>query len=175
MIYYNSSIHFLWVFFFQSKESNNHLLKNKHMQTNCQQGTRKNNNHNLLPLLFKHKHPRLVKHQFSLSLSGSPHHQYFDFKEQKVITSAKVDTLVQFSSLNKLSKHCAHSYTGYFFIQMPQLYRPLKHAIELPISNESQVSLDCATLNITDITPQHQQRPPAMMNLPHLKHLCNHQ
>lgn len=79
------------------------------MQTNCQQGTRKNNDHNLLLLLFKHKHPRLVKHQFSLSLLGSPYHLYFDFKEQKVTTSAEVDILVQFSSLNKLSKHCAHT------------------------------------------------------------------
>lgn len=90
MIYYNSSIHFLW-FFFSRK---NQIIT--HMQINCQQGTRKNNDHNLLLLLFKHKHPRLVKHQFSLSLSGSPYHLYFDFKEQKVTTSAEVDILVQF-------------------------------------------------------------------------------
>lgn len=64
------------------------------MQINGQQGTRKNNNHNLLLPLLEQKHPRLVKHWFSVSLSGSPYHLHFVLKEQKVITSAEVDILV---------------------------------------------------------------------------------
>lgn len=64
------------------------------MQINCQQGTRNNNNHNLLPLLLEQEDHRLVKKQFSLSLSGSSHHLYFDFKEQEAITSAEVDIAV---------------------------------------------------------------------------------
>lgn len=73
--------------------------------------TRKNNKHNLLLLLLEREHPRLVKKQFSLSLSGSLYHLYFDLKEQKVITSAEVDILVWFPSLSKLPN--IGSYIGY--------------------------------------------------------------
>lgn len=93
------------------------------MQISCQQVTTQTKDRNTLILLPQHKPPSLVKHQFSVSLTGALYHVYFDFKKQKLLIQQRYEYLYSFPELiNYVNYQTLCPYTGCFFIQMPQLY-----------------------------------------------------